>query len=269
METNEVIFKATSSQSSSGNSSGSVSGDSCRTLPQPLATRQAAFRNGAVVVNAGQPLNLVTVKAGSLKRYRHYQGQAFLCGIAATGETLGLSELFECSDSHDETLEAVGETTVLFHSAKDVALWMKSAPPFLLAALQSSAQTLATNRNTSRTRRPLELLPVRARVAATLWFLAERHGQTDANEPTVRVIDLDLTREEIAHLAGTVYESVIRTLTALKKEGVIDLQGRVIRILSETQLARVGHIAIGDANDQNAVSENRHSSNNGRPKEAS
>ncbi len=222
--------------------------------------------NGEILVKEGQPfLGLVTVKSGSLKRYRHYQSQGFLAGIVATGETIGFSELLGFSGTQHESLEAVGGTEVQIHSAADALAWLKGAPPILLAALQE-AETKPVHR---QFRRPLELLPVRARVAATIWSLAERHG---VSESSVRVIDLDLTREEIAHLAGTVYESVIRTLTALKKEGVIDLKGRVIRILNETQLARIGQIAIsepkGESNDQIAVSENRNSPNNSRSQEA-
>ena len=157
-------------------------------------------------------------------------------------------------------------------------------PPFVLAALRG---TFSESKSHAASKRPLELLPVRARVAATLWTLARRHGRSEApfsadGRSRVKLIDLNLTREEIAHLAGTVYESVIRTLTGLRKEGVIDLQGRVIRILQIDQLARVGQIAKSDSDsdsevkgevkgefyDQNSVSKNRYSANNRSPSEA-
>ncbi len=243
------------------------------TSERPVGFIKSHLANGEVLVKEGHPfLGLVTVKSGCLKRYRHYQSQGFLAGIVATGETVGFSELLAFSSAQHETLEAVGETEVVIHSAADSLAWLKTAPPILLAALKE-AEPKPHHR---QFRRPLELLPVRARVAATIWSLAERHGRLDdvnqTLESSVRVIDLDLTREEIAHLAGTVYESVIRTLTALKKEGVIDLKGRVIRILNETQLARIGQIALsepkGAANDQNTVSENRNSPNNGCSQEA-
>jgi CRP-like cAMP-binding protein len=241
-------------------------------------TAPVTFSNGQIIVAAGQPFaGLMTVKKGRLKRYRMYQSRAFLTGIVAEGETVGMTELLTFSAVHKETLEAVGDTVVLVHSKNEVTRWLESAPPHLLEALKS-AQSKAPE---APLRRPVKLLPVRARVSATLWLLAQRHGRSSDSEPTVRILDLDLTREEIAHLAGTVYESVIRTLTSLKKEGVIDLRGRVIRILNENQLARIGQIALnesvlsdfkgefeGEFNDQNSVSENRHSSNNGRRQEA-
>ncbi len=244
------------------------------TSDRALGIAESCLANGEVLVKEGQPfLGLVTVKSGCLKRYRHYQSQGFLTGIVASGETIGFAELLAFSSAQQETLEAAGRTEVQIHSAADSFAWLKAAPPHLLSALKE-AESKPHHR---QFRRPLELLPVRARVAATIWSLAERHGRADGvNEQTfgslVRVIDLDLTREEIAHLAGTVYESVIRTLTALKKEGVIDLKGRVIRILNETQLARIGQIALsepkGESNDQDTVSENRNSPNNSRSQEA-
>lgn len=233
----------------------------------PSSLRRLTLERGQTLVNAGDlALGLIRVEKGALKRYGLFHSKLFLSGVVATGESYGLEDLLRGETLQKETLIAAGRTTVVIRPFAEFAIWLSSAPAVLVEAM--SRPTCEPNQHL---RRPLALLPVRARVAATLWTLAERHAQNA--QPAVRVIDLDLTREEIAHLAGTVYESVIRTLTALKKEGVIDLQGRVIRIVNENQLARIGQIAIheprGEAHDQDTVSENRHTSNNGRPKEAS
>lgn len=268
-------------------------------------TREVRLRSGEALVQCGDPLiGLVTVRSGRLKRYRLYQSELFLVGIVAPGETAGLKEMLDLKTKHLETLEAVGETIVVIEASRSVQAWLNSVPPFVIAALRGA---IAQPDIETRLKRPIELLPVRARVAATLWVLAARHGRVETardatrdttsdvvrgsgvgtasgalvftgactgerNEP-IRIIDLNLTREEIAHLAGTVYESVIRTLTGLKKEGVIDLQGRVIRILQEDQLARIGHVLadhsvfgendLGESHDQNTVVKNHNPSNNG------
>ncbi len=141
-------------------------------------------------------------------------------------------------------------------------------------------------------------MPVKARVAATLWQLMQAHGVRGADGVC---IDLDLTREEIAHLAGTVYESVIRMLTKFKKDGLIQLDGRRILIKDETLLARTAQVVLDrqtelsdktdselspesvdivskydrgedyhdSRSDKEAVLENHGSKNNSRSKEAS
>jgi hypothetical protein len=92
------------------------------------------------------------------------------------------------------------------------------------------------------------------------------------------LIDLDLTREEIAHLAGTVYESVIRMLTKFKNDGLIHLEGRKILIKDETLLARTAQIVLDrpetgvdrhdSRSDKEAVVQNHSSKDNRSSKEA-
>lgn len=223
---------------------------------------EICLRGGEILVHAGDPLKgIVTVKSGRLKRYRVYQSRPFLAGLLKRSESTGLAEVLSGVDSHRETLEAIGETVVTIQSVAECQAWTSRTPSSVLEALRGSTESFYFERYLKR---PIELLPVRARVAATLWFLAKKHGRADGTPaPNVAsaVIDLDLTREEVAHLAGTVYESVIRTLTSLKKEGVIDINGRILRILNEDQLARVGQIVVGDGYDENTVSQNHSSSN--------
>lgn len=252
-------------------------------LPMSVKTNEIRLRAGEVLVRAGAPLiGLIHVKSGRLKRYRVYQSRQFLAGLMGRGESTGLNEVLMAATVHRETLEAVGETVVTVEPVAQVAAWLQAAPALLVQTLRGTVPTLNFE---DHLKRPIELLPVRARVAATLWFLAAQHGRPEggavirsegrlhASAARNAVIDLDLTREEVAHLAGTVYESVIRTLTSLKKEGIIDLNGRVIRILKEDQLARIGQIVLSDLqgandahadedNDENSVFQNHDPSNN-------
>lgn len=209
------------------------------------------LRSGEVLVRAGMPLlGVITVRSGRLKRCHRYGNQDFLVGLAGPGESVGWSEALE-SRVHRETLQAIGETTVVVEPLARIEAWLATAPAAFIQTLRGANPAI---RHEEYLRRPLDLMPVRARVAATLWLLALRHGAAAHDRPGVRIVNLGLTREEVAHLAGTVYESVIRTLTALKKEGVIDLEGRVIRILKEDQLARIGQIVVCETHDQNTVS---------------
>ncbi|MBS7321704.1 MAG: winged helix-turn-helix domain-containing protein, partial [Myroides sp.] len=49
-------------------------------------------------------------------------------------------------------------------------------------------------------------------------------------------LNLQLTREEIASMVGTATESCIRLLAELKKENLIDLKGKKIKILQLNEL---------------------------------
>ena len=67
---------------------------------------------------------------------------------------------------------------------------------------------------------------VRERVAEALLILRETFGY----EADGKTLNMTLTREEIADIVGTAPESVIRMLTDLKNEELIETEGRRIRV---------------------------------------
>jgi CRP-like cAMP-binding protein len=210
------------------------------------------FEPGVILVRAGQPLlGLITIIKGRLKRKRPFPAGEFLVGIAGPGDRIGIIELLESMGHgmgarHGETLETIGHVEVQIEPASVVEVRLRAFPKEVRDLVtkgvgDAKQDTAKPSRYSSKLRRPLDLLPVKARVAATLWSLMESHGVRVADGV---LLDLDLTREEIAHLAGTVYESVIRMLTKFKNDGLIQLEGRKILIKDETLLARTAQIVL-------------------------
>jgi CRP-like cAMP-binding protein len=76
--------------------------------------------------------------------------------------------------------------------------------------------------------------PVKDRLAETLLQLEETFGVDNEG-----CIDVILTREEIANTIGTATESAIRLLSNLKKDGVIDLIGKKIKISNKNALKNI------------------------------
>jgi CRP-like cAMP-binding protein len=52
-------------------------------------------------------------------------------------------------------------------------------------------------------------------------------------------IHLNLTREELASLAGTVLETAVRTLKEFKDDGLLAIDGRRITIVKPEELKRI------------------------------
>jgi CRP-like cAMP-binding protein len=78
---------------------------------------------------------------------------------------------------------------------------------------------------------------VRERLAEILIHLKENFGLDDEN-----VLQISLTREELANIVGTATESVIRLLSEFKHDQLIELNGRKIRIIDEAELIRIGNL---------------------------
>jgi len=78
---------------------------------------------------------------------------------------------------------------------------------------------------------------VRERLAEILIHLKNDFGLDENN-----ILQISLTREELANIVGTATESVIRLLSEFKHDQLIELNGRKIRILDEAGLIRIGNL---------------------------
>jgi CRP-like cAMP-binding protein len=78
--------------------------------------------------------------------------------------------------------------------------------------------------------RKIAQMNVRERVIDTLLYIHKKFGQLNG------VIDLDLSRKEIADFAGTTDEQVIRVISSLKKEVLITTIGKKIGLVNTDKL---------------------------------
>ena len=78
---------------------------------------------------------------------------------------------------------------------------------------------------------------IRQRVAQSLLHIHERYAEDNDSRLGVRI-----TREDLASVVGTATESLIRSLSDLKHDELISIEGREIRILNRDGLEKVAHI---------------------------
>ncbi len=97
-------------------------------------------------------------------------------------------------------------------------------------------------RTTTRLRSSYEMIArmstgkVDQRIAAILFLVAESYGTEDGK--TIR-INVPLTRQDIAEMAGTTVESTIRVMSAWQKKKWIETESRTISILNPDSLAEL------------------------------
>jgi CRP-like cAMP-binding protein len=73
---------------------------------------------------------------------------------------------------------------------------------------------------------------LRKRVAETLVLLKSKYANGETGNFSIHI-----SREDLAHIAGTATESIIRTLSDFKSEKLIDIKEGSIVILDEKKLA--------------------------------
>ena len=75
---------------------------------------------------------------------------------------------------------------------------------------------------------------VKARLAEILLLIASDFGVEE--DGTLR---LNITREDLSNFVGTATETLIRLLSDLKNEGLIEAKGRKIKLLDHDKLKRL------------------------------
>jgi CRP/FNR family nitrogen fixation transcriptional regulator len=169
-----------------------------------------SFARNEEVCGEGEPADYVyQVLSGASRSYRVLNdGRRQICAFYLPGEVFGLG----VGDVHHCSAEAIGKSSIL--------LIKRKALVGLATADHRVAQLLWTL--TARELRRVQdhmLLLIRSaqeRVACFLLEMAERMGQTE-------VIDLPMSRQDIADYLGLTIETVSRTLTQLENEAAISV----------------------------------------------
>ena len=120
------------------------------------------------------------------------------------------------------------EDTVLCNFSNETMLdILKQVPEFTYALMLFYADELNKSENNIR---KIAHMNVRERVIDLLLYIHRKFGQING------LIDIDLSRKEIADFAGTTEEQAIRVISSLKKEELIKTIGKRIGILGVSEL---------------------------------
>lgn len=159
-----------------------------------------------------------------------YYGKDFMNDIYGEGEFIGYITLFDQGE-YNETATAMEPTEVAVIPRQD-----------FLALVNKNRDVAATfikmlsNNVRDKEKRLLQVAyaPLRERLAEAIINLKEQgHFQ---NETTKEMV---ISRLDLANIVGTAKESLIRTLSELKREGLVDTDGQEIRILDKVGLKKV------------------------------
>jgi CRP/FNR family transcriptional regulator len=195
------------------------------------------YKKGQNVFYEGtRPTGLYCINGGSVKVYKaDRQGREFTLYLCKPGDFLGYQSLL--SEEKYTATATVLEDAKICYIPKD----------FFFEALQKN--TAFMKRVVKAVCREFGILEeklvelatksVRERLAGTLLMLKETYGMEGEGSTT---IDLALSREDLAAIVGTATETVIRLLSEFKHDGLIALEGKKIKILNASKIARQANL---------------------------
>jgi len=193
-------------------------------IPQSLEKAKVScrFKRDQIIFYAeNDPLGLFFVQSGLVKLEKISEdGAAHTLRIMGPGSILGYRSLF-ANEPYHATAIAVDDVDLCFVPKAEILDVFRSHPEVALRLLNHVAKDLRLAEE-----RWIDQIDKGApeRIAEALIFLQEHfHSQ-------------NWTRREIAEWAGTTPETVMRTLSQLEKDSLIEQNGRQITIVNKSLL---------------------------------
>jgi CRP-like cAMP-binding protein/AmiR/NasT family two-component response regulator len=183
-----------------------------------------------IYTEGNHPIRLFYVQKGKIKVFvSNEDGKELIVGLYGEGDFFGYTALLEeipykdnaavIEDAEIATIPK-SEFEELMHTSRDVA---KKFIKLLAKDVAEKEQQLLNIAYNS----------LRKKVADALVSLQDKYGAADNN------FSINISRENLAAVAGTAIESLIRTLSDFKNEKLIDIKEGKISITDSNKLRRM------------------------------
>jgi CRP/FNR family transcriptional regulator, anaerobic regulatory protein len=160
-----------------------------------------------------------TVKTG-------INGREQIVRLTSNGDTVGFRG-FGTSKRYLIGAYALEDTILCNFSNEDMLEILYNVPEFTFDLMLFYAEELNKSENNIR---KIAQMNVRERVIDTLLYMHRKFGQGNG------LIELELSRKEIADFTGTTDEQVTRIISSLKKESLIKTVGKKVGLLNVVKL---------------------------------
>lgn len=184
------------------------------------------FREGTV------PAGIFLIRSGKVKKYKVDQlAKEQIIYVAGPGELIGYHAVLS-EERYPDSAAAIEDSLVSFIPNEDFHYILSHSPAFtsrLLKALSHEFTVYVNSLSVIAQRTAAE------RLAIALIVLREKYKEAGSAE---KPIVLNISRTDLAGMAGIAQENVIRLLKEFKEEGILETEGRKIRIKDIGQLVK-------------------------------
>jgi CRP/FNR family transcriptional regulator len=191
------------------------------------------YKKGQTLFYEGtRPMGLFCINSGKVKVYKiSSEGKEQILKLAKPGDFLGYRALIS-EEFYNSSATVIEEGAMCYVPKSDFLEILQKNPTFFRKMAKRVAHELGLMEQMLVT---IAQKSVRERLAATLIMLKETYGM-EGDESDL--IDIALSREDLANIIGTATETVIRLLSDFKTQKLISLQGKKIKVLDHKGLIR-------------------------------
>lgn len=180
-----------------------------------------------------RPLGVFCINSGIVKVFKTASnGKEQIISLAQKGDFLGFASLLG-EDNYSNSATIIEDALICFVPKETFLDIIAKDNNFHRRLISALCQTLGgmEEQLTDASHKT-----IRERLAFTLVKLCDSYGVEQGGG---RIIDIILSREEIAGLVGTSAEPIIRLLSEFKKDNLIRLDGKKIIVLDEKGLIKL------------------------------
>ncbi|MEO5594114.1 MAG: Crp/Fnr family transcriptional regulator [Chitinophagaceae bacterium] len=202
-------------------------------LPAIQAHRKTIpVKKGTVIFKEGDNVDgIYFVYHGKVKVHKKWgAGKELILRIAGKGAILGHRGLGK-GNRYPISATALEDSALCFIDLNFFQSTLKVNHDFTCKLMMFFAEEL---QESEKNMRNLAHMPVKGRIAQALLMLQEKFGTTAEG-----FININLSRQDLASLAGTTYETVFRIISELTEENILTIRNKNIYITNKVKLDRL------------------------------
>jgi CRP/FNR family transcriptional regulator len=189
----------------------------------------------SIFIEGSNSHGLYCLHKGKIKIHKlGNSGREQIVRFAKSGDVVGY-RAFINGEKYYATATAMEDSEVCFFPYSSIFDKVKNNPDFLREMLKLVSNDLKQSEDKIT---HLTQNYVNQRIAEAILWIKNTFGYQEDN----KTINANLTRSELAGIAGTSTETTIRVLSEFQKDKLIELKGKSISILNENQLKAISEL---------------------------
>jgi CheY-like chemotaxis protein/CRP-like cAMP-binding protein len=186
-------------------------------------------KKDVIYPEGNMPMFLFYIEKGKVKTVKNNrQDKELITGLYKEGDFFGYVSLFE-NAVYDEEAVAMEDSSIKMIPKEDFYKLIYKNRDVTNTFIKMLSKEVK-----EKEERLLKIAydSVRKKVSESLLMLKNRYGKEDNADH----FSFPISREDLAHIAGTATETLIRTLTDFKEEGILEIKGSTITIINPEKL---------------------------------
>lgn len=194
---------------------------------------EKTYRKGQrIFLEGSYPAGVFFVKDGLVKKYKTDQtGKEHILYLCSTGELLGYSALL-CNEPYPDSAAALEVSKLQFISEEAFMQITRSSNKLMLNLLASLSHEFGVMTNSITV---MSRMTAKERLALILLLLSAKFKQKTMAD----VVEIILSRDDLANMLGVATETVVRLLQGLKSDKIINMDGKKIIITKPLELIKI------------------------------